>query len=85
MTLITPNGRTRRPDFLFRAAGLVVEIEGYAYHGSRDAHRKDIDRFNEVALCPEVRAILRFTAEDVFHHPDHMITRIRNALARLGG
>lgn len=85
VTLITPNGRTRRPDFLFRAAGLVVEIEGYAYHGSRDAHRKDIDRFNEVALCPEVRAILRFTAEDVFHHPDHMITRIRNALARLGG
>ncbi|NGO46852.1 PDDEXK family nuclease [Streptomyces ureilyticus] len=84
VTLVTPNGRICRPDFLFRAAGLVVEIEGYAYHGSRDAHRRDIDRFNEVALCPEVRAILRFTAEDVSHHPDRMIARIRNALAHLG-
>ncbi|WP_240654376.1 hypothetical protein [Streptomyces sp. AcE210] len=50
--LRTPDGRRRFLDFLFRAEGLAVEIEGYAYHGSREAHRRDIDRFNQVLQCP---------------------------------
>ncbi|GHA18174.1 hypothetical protein GCM10010345_23600 [Streptomyces canarius] len=32
--LRTPDGARRFVDFLFRAAGLAVEIEGYAYHGT---------------------------------------------------
>ncbi|MEV4945083.1 hypothetical protein [Streptomyces sp. NPDC053755] len=80
--LHTPAGRPLRPDFLFREAGLVVEIEGYAFHGTRHAHARDIDRFNALADCPAVRRILRFTALDVFHHPERMIARIRSALAR---
>ncbi|WP_251093837.1 endonuclease domain-containing protein [Streptomyces sp. Caat 7-52] len=76
----TPDGRRRYLDFLFREAGLAVEIEGYAYHGSRDAHRRDIARFNQVLQCPEVRRLLRFSAEDVFHRPAWMIEQIRAAL-----
>ncbi|WP_181446951.1 hypothetical protein, partial [Streptomyces sp. NTH33] len=67
--LITPAGRRVRLDFLFRAAGLAVEIEGYAYHGTRNSHRQDVARYNQTLQCPEVRNLLRFTAEDVFHRP----------------
>lgn len=34
--LRAPCGRIMRPDFFFRAEGLVVEIEGYAFHGTRE-------------------------------------------------
>lgn len=78
----TPDGRRRYLDFLFRAEGLAVEIEGYAYHGTRDSHRRDIARFNEILQCPEIQDLRRFTAEDVFHHPAAMLTTIRSALSR---
>ncbi|MGI5376181.1 hypothetical protein ACQEV2_18380 [Streptomyces sp. CA-251387] len=78
--LVTPNGRRVVLDFLFRAEGLAVEIEGYAYHGTRDSHRRDIARFNQVLQCPEVRSLLRFSAEDVFHRPAWMLQEIRAAL-----
>ncbi|MEU4465609.1 hypothetical protein AB0G20_18150 [Streptomyces sp. NPDC024017] len=78
--LFTPLGRRVVLDFLFRREGLAVEIEGYAYHGTREAHRRDVSRFNQVIQCPEVRTLLRFTAQDVFHHPDRMISEIRAAL-----
>ncbi|MER7204355.1 hypothetical protein ABT363_42955, partial [Streptomyces sp. NPDC000188] len=81
--LRTPDGRRRFLDFLFRAEGLAVEIEGYAYHGSREAHRKDIDRFNQVLQCPEVRLLLRYTATDVFQRPGRTIDEIRAALGQL--
>ncbi|MFI1483020.1 hypothetical protein [Streptomyces sp. NPDC020747] len=83
--LLTPNGRRRYLDFLFRAEGLAVEIEGYAYHGSRESHRRDIARFNEVLQCPEVRLLLRYTAADVFHRPGKMVEEIHAALSKLRG
>ncbi|MFC9911168.1 hypothetical protein [Streptomyces sp. NPDC127197] len=79
--LRTPDGRRCFLDFLFRAEGLGVEIEGYAYHGTRESHRRDVDRFNRIAQCPEVRLVLRFTADDVFHRPAWVIQQIRAALA----
>ncbi|GGY21852.1 hypothetical protein [Streptomyces djakartensis] len=81
--LFTPLGRRIVLDFLFRREGLAVEIEGYAYHGTREAHRRDIARFNQAVQCPEVRSLLRFTAEDVFHNPARMITEITAALPPL--
>lgn len=82
--LLTPAGRRVRLDFLFRTPGLAVEIEGYAYHGTRNAHRLDIARYNQILQCAEVRTLLRFTAEDVFHRPAHMIQEIRTALTKKG-
>ncbi|MFE6936391.1 hypothetical protein ACFVDT_30645 [Streptomyces sp. NPDC057699] len=82
--LHTPSGRTLRPDFLFPAQGLVVEVEGWAFHGSREAHAADLRRFNALQSCPEVRRILRFTANEVFHHPARFITEVRAALALAG-
>ncbi|MEU5218857.1 hypothetical protein AB0G79_22035 [Streptomyces sp. NPDC020807] len=83
--LSTGDGRwpALRPDFLFREAGLAVEVEGYAFHGSRAAHERDAARFNALSACPEVRRILRFTARDVFGRPEYVIGTIRAALAAL--
>lgn len=73
----TPAGRLLRPDFFFRGEGVVVEIEGYAYHGSREAHRRDMARYNDLASCPEVRVVLRFGAEEVFGAPEAFVGRVR--------
>ena len=82
--VVTFAGRVLRPDFLFRAQGVVVEIEGYAYHGRREDHRRDVTRFNDLQQCPEVRVALRFTAEEVFHAPGAMIATIRQAMGAMG-
>ncbi|MGW6062669.1 hypothetical protein [Streptomyces sp. NPDC055189] len=83
--LLTPSGRRCRPDFLFRAEGVVVEIEGYAYHGSREAHRRDLARYNDLAACPEVRVVLRFGADEVFGNPEAFVAKVKTALAGPGG
>ncbi|WP_371635697.1 hypothetical protein OG988_14195 [Streptomyces zaomyceticus] len=80
-TLRTATGPPLRPDFLFRAEGLAVEVEGYAFHGTRRAHERDVARFNALQSCPEIRRVLRFTAGEVFHHPDRMTATVRAALA----
>ncbi|MEU6677964.1 hypothetical protein [Streptomyces sp. NPDC046925] len=79
--LLTPSGRGCRPDFFFREEGVVVEIEGYAYHGSREAHRRDLARYNDLASCPGVRVVLRFGAEDIFNAPEAFVARVRAAVA----
>ncbi|MCX4983167.1 hypothetical protein [Streptomyces sp. NBC_00572] len=79
-TLRTAAGPPLRPDFLFRAKGLAVEVEGFAFHGTRRAHERDVARFNALQSCPEVRRVLRFTAGEVFRHPDRMTATIRAAL-----
>jgi very-short-patch-repair endonuclease len=78
-----PDGRRRYVDFLFRPEGLAVEVEGYAYHGTRDAHRRDIARFNQILQCPEVRSLLRFSAEDVFHRVEWVVGEVERTLAAL--
>ncbi|GAA2928256.1 hypothetical protein GCM10020221_25220 [Streptomyces thioluteus] len=77
---VTPGGRTVYVDFFFRGSGLVVEIEGYAWHGSRAQHQRDTARYNELADCPEVRKMLRFTAADVLYRPGAMVRRVQAAL-----
>ncbi|MFE7410042.1 hypothetical protein [Streptomyces laurentii] len=79
----TPAGLVLHPGFPFRDAGLAVEIEGFAYHGSRAAHERDVRRFNELQNCPGVRRVLRFTAREAFDHPDRMTATVRTALAAL--
>ncbi|MWA11797.1 endonuclease domain-containing protein [Streptomyces sp. BA2] len=82
--ILTPSGRLLRPDFFFRGEGVVVEIEGYAYHGTREAHRRDLARYNDLASCPEVRVVLRFGAEEVFNAPEAFVERVRAAVAGQG-
>ncbi|WP_437113553.1 hypothetical protein [Streptomyces roseoverticillatus] len=76
----TARGRTARLDFLFRAEGLGIEIEGFTWHGTRAAHQNDTMRFNDLAGCAGIRRILRFTRDDVFHRPRLMVRTVRQAL-----
>lgn len=78
-----PNGRRMRVDFFFPVAGLVVEIEGYAFHGGRAAHPADVERFSDLGRCPDIRRILRFTASDVFDRPRLMLHTIRAVLGEI--
>ncbi|MGW0906924.1 hypothetical protein [Streptomyces sp. NPDC002853] len=82
--ILTPAGRLLRPDFFFRGEGVVVEIEGYAYHGTKEAHRRDLARYNDLASCPEVRVVLRFAAEEVFTAPEKFTERVRTTVERAG-
>lgn len=84
-TLHTPAGRPLHPDFYFRAEGLAVEIEGFAFHSTRQSHERDVHRFNALQNCPDIRRVLRFTAHEVFTRPDRMTSTIHEALAALGG
>lgn len=83
--VVTLTGRVLRPDFLFRAQGVAVEIEGYAYHGRREDHRRDVARFNDLQQCPDVRITLRFTAAEVFRSPETVIATIRQAVGGMRG
>ncbi|MGW0935078.1 endonuclease domain-containing protein [Streptomyces sp. NPDC002666] len=81
--LHTPTGRNLRPDFLFRTEGLIVEVEGYDFHGTREAHAEDVRRFNELQSCPEIRRVLRFTATDIYRHPRRVLREITATLQTL--
>jgi very-short-patch-repair endonuclease len=79
----TRDGRRVFVDLFLREEGLAVEVEGYAYHGSPEQHRRDVERFNRLEACTEVRSRLRFTASDVFGRPAYVLGRVRAALDQL--
>jgi hypothetical protein len=78
LVLATHSGRRVRVDFWF-PEGVVVEIEGYAFHASPEQHRSDVARFNELSRLGD-HTVLRFTWADV-QRPNAMVAAIRAALA----
>ncbi len=66
-------------DILFARQRLVVEIDGYAAHSSKNAFIRDRRRQNRLVAAGYT--ILRFTWDDLEHHPLAVIRRIRQALA----
>lgn len=67
-------GRTVRPDLVFDDVKLVVEIDGFAYHGDRDAFERDRQRQN--LLTAAGWTILRFTWRQVHNDPAAVIAQI---------
>jgi len=62
--------RTRfvgRVDFAYPADRVAIEVDGYESHSSLDAFRRDRARQNE--LVGLGWTVLRFTWDDVVHHP----------------
>jgi very-short-patch-repair endonuclease len=66
-------------DVLWREKGLAVEIDGFAYHRSRDAFRRDRRKGN--ALAAAGLTLLRFTYEDVVDRPAAATDQVRRLLA----
>ncbi|MGP3926512.1 endonuclease domain-containing protein [Streptomyces sp. 8N616] len=78
-----PDGRTVRVDFYFPAEGLIVEIEGFTWHGTKQAHEADAVRFNALLGCQGVRRLLRFTRNQVLFQPQTVVRTIQRALVDL--
>jgi very-short-patch-repair endonuclease len=66
-------------DGLFRAARLVVEIDGFRYHSSRAAFERD--RSRDQALYVAGYHVIRFTWNQLDQQPDRVLARVSAALA----
>lgn len=67
-------------DFLWRAARVVVEIDGYAYHRSQRAFERDHQRDRDLGSAGFL--VLRFTWHQLREEPEAVIFRLGRALAR---
>lgn len=67
-------------DFLWRSERLIVEIDGYAFHASRNAFERD--RRRDAELLALGYRVLRVTWRQLVHEPEAVIARIAQALVR---
>lgn len=63
-----------RPDFRWRAQGVLVEADGYEFHRGREAFENDVLRANR--LRAEGWTVLRFTWRMVTERPDEVAAMI---------
>ena len=66
-------------DFLWRAQRLVVEVDGYAFHGTRAAFERD--RLRDAELQASGLAVLRVTWRQIVDAPEATVVRIAKVLA----
>jgi hypothetical protein len=78
-TVVDHGQEVGRFDFAWIAERLIVEIDGYAFHSSRDQFRQDRRRMNELERLGW--RVLRFTWEDVVGRPEHVIAVVRHCLS----
>jgi hypothetical protein len=67
-----------RVDFLWRAARLVVEVDGFAKYANAGEHRAEKARQN--AIVAAGYTVLRFTWHDFVERPEAVATAVREAL-----
>ena len=67
-------GRRFRPDLVFDDVKLLVEIDGFAFHGDRDAFERDRSRQN--LLTAAGWTVLRFTWRQIYDDPAAVVTQI---------
>lgn len=72
------DGRTLHPDVLLREHPLVIEVDGFAFHGGRVAFQRDRERQN--LLVQAGYTVLRFTWEDLTDSPAQVVTRVRRTI-----
>lgn len=66
------------PDIYFEAAGLVVELDGFAYHSAEGDFAEDRRRQNLFTLAG--LRVLRFTYDEVMNEPQKVLATILQAL-----
>jgi very-short-patch-repair endonuclease len=69
-----------RVDFLFRRERLIVEVDGYRYHGTR--HRFVTDRRRSAALSAMGYQVHPLTWDDITVRPAAAMSELRLALVR---
>ena len=69
-----------RGDVLFEKLKVIAEVDGWEYHGTRDAFENDRRRRNELEAAGYL--VLNFTWLQVTRSPDWVVDCIRRALRR---
>jgi len=65
---LTVGGRTVHPDLFDERLGLVVEAEGWLYHGNPEQFARDLERYTDMAVVP--LTVLRFGHHHVTARPE---------------
>jgi very-short-patch-repair endonuclease len=77
-------GRDRTPDVLHREARVVIELDGWKYHGGAKKREKDRMRDNE--FVSDGYAVLHFTMHDLLYRREWVrrtvLRAVRSGLAR---
>jgi very-short-patch-repair endonuclease len=66
-------------DFLWRVQRRVVEVDGHAYHATRQATTRDRRKDDDLEAAGY--RVTRFTADQIVHNPDDTLARTVRALA----
>lgn len=68
-------------DVLFPAARVIVEIDGWAAHGTREAFQRDRSRQNQLVAAGYL--VLRFTWADLTERPAYVVATLRRVLTKI--
>jgi very-short-patch-repair endonuclease len=79
-TIVDEDGVVGVGDAVFRAANIIIEIDGWAYHAT--AERFQADRARQNRLVRAGWTVLRFTWRDLTGRPGHVVATIRQTLSR---
>jgi len=60
-------------DFLWRDQGRVLEVDGYAFHSTRQAVTRDRRKDNDLELAGF--RVTRFTSDQILHDPEDTLNR----------
>jgi very-short-patch-repair endonuclease len=66
-------------DFLWRAQRRVIEVDGHAYHSTRQATTRDRRKDDDLEAAGY--RVTRFTADQILHDPGDTLARATRALA----
>jgi very-short-patch-repair endonuclease len=65
-------------DVAFKAARLVVELDGWAFHTTPERFQRDRERQNRLVAAGWT--VLRFTWRDLIERPDYVMASVRRML-----
>jgi very-short-patch-repair endonuclease len=68
-------------DMLWRAERLIVEIDGFEYHRTREAFERD--RLRDARLQAAGYRVMRVTWRQILEQPEAVVARVAQALVRL--
>ena len=67
-------------DFLWREQRRIIEVDGYAYHSTRQATTRDRRKDDDLEAAGY--RVTRFTADQILHDPGDTLARATRALGR---
>lgn len=76
--VVTDNKRIAQVDFAYPEHRLAIETDGWAFHSSVDAWRRDLRRGNQLVLAGW--KLLRITREDLLRRETEVVAQLRQAL-----